>query len=45
MARKTERLTALKVQRLDKPGLHHDASGLYLKIGPTGGKSWFFATP
>ena len=35
-------LTAKKVERLKKPGRYRDGHirGLYLQIGPTGGKSW-----
>ncbi len=35
-------LTAKKVERLKQPGRYRDGHirGLYLQIGPTGGKSW-----
>lgn len=36
------RLTALQVQRLAEPGLHHDGAGLYLQISATGTKSWVY---
>jgi Arm DNA-binding domain len=36
------RLTALRVQRLDKPGRHADGNGLYLAINDNGAKSWLF---
>ena len=40
MARKTERLTALKVPRVaKKPGFHADGRGLYLQV-TSGGASW-----
>jgi integrase len=40
MARTTERLTALKVERLtEKPGMHADGSGLYLQVTDNGA-SW-----
>jgi integrase len=42
MARKVNRLTAVAVNRETKPGYHADGAGLYLRIGPTGGKSWSF---
>jgi hypothetical protein len=42
MARAGNRLTALKVARATKPGRLCDGHGLYLKIGPTGAKSWVF---
>lgn len=35
-------LSVRKVQALDRPGFHADGGGLYLKVGPTGGKSWAF---
>ena len=42
MARTTERLTALKVERLtDKPGMHADGSGLYLQVTDNGA-SWIY---
>src|SRR5262249_7618270 len=46
MARTTERLTALKVDRLVKakarrPGWYHDGHGLYLQIAE-GGASWVY---
>jgi integrase len=36
------KLTALAVTRLSKPGFHGDGGGLYLQVGPSGGKSWVF---
>jgi integrase len=42
MARVSNRLTAMAVQKLKEPGRHADGDGLYLQIGPTGGKSWLF---
>lgn len=36
------RLTALQVQKLKKPGYHADGAGLHLCVKPTGGKSWIF---
>ena len=38
------RLSARRVQALTKPGMHGDGAGLYLRIGPTGGKSWVLRT-
>jgi integrase len=38
------RLSARRVQTLTKPGMHGDGAGLYLRIGPTGGKSWVLRT-
>lgn len=42
MGKGIEKLTALKVARLAKPGYHGDGGGLYLQIGPKGAKSWIF---
>lgn len=36
------KLNALAVQRANKPGLYGDGEGLYLRVAPTGGKSWVF---
>jgi hypothetical protein len=40
MARIEARLTDWAVKRASRPGAYHDGRGLYLHIGPTGGKSW-----
>ncbi len=42
MAQKIQRLTALAISRLNKPGLYADGGGLYLRIGRNGSKSWTF---
>jgi integrase len=45
MARLTERLTARGVQTAkaaDRPLMLADGRGLYLRVGPTGSKSWIF---
>jgi len=42
MARQIERLSARRVQLAGKPGMHPDGGGLYLRIGPTGAKSWVY---
>lgn len=42
MARVSNRLTAMTVQKLKEPGRYADGGGLYLQVGPTGGKSWLF---
>jgi Arm DNA-binding domain len=42
MAQKIQRLSALAVSRLSKPGLYADGGGLYLRIGRNGSKSWTF---
>ena len=42
MPRHLNRLTALQVGRLNKPGLHADGGGLYLQITKVGNKSWLF---
>ncbi|MDR3414296.1 MAG: Arm DNA-binding domain-containing protein [Formivibrio sp.] len=44
MARQEKRLSALAVTKVTKPGMYADGLGLYLRVGPTGAKSWFFAT-
>ncbi len=38
------KLTARKVSTLKSPGMYGDGDGLYLRIGPTGGKSWILRT-
>jgi integrase len=40
MARQTERLTALKVEKTNEPGMYADGGGLYLRITPEGTKNW-----
>ena len=42
MAREYNRLTAASVKSIRKPGRYSDGGGLYLQVGPTGGKSWLF---
>ncbi len=42
MAREVDKLSPAKVNKTTKPGLYGDGGGLYLHIGPTGGKSWIF---
>jgi integrase len=42
MARVIGRLKAVTVTKAKTPGLLADGGGLYLRIGPTGGKSWVF---
>jgi integrase len=42
MARQQQRLTALQVTKLTKPGLYGDGGGLTLQITTTGAKSWLF---
>lgn len=42
MARRLNILTALAVRNAATPGLTADGGGLYLQVGPTGGKSWLF---
>lgn len=34
------KLTARKVETLREPGMYGDGEGLYLRVGPTGSKSW-----
>lgn len=33
-------LTAAKVKSISKPGLHGDGGGLYLRVAPSGSRSW-----
>ena len=42
MGRQQQRLTALRVGKLTKPGLYGDGGGLTLQITPGGVKSWLF---
>ena len=40
MAKLTNRLSAAHVRTITARGFHHDGSGLYLQVSPTGSKSW-----
>ena len=42
MARQQQRLSAVQVTKLTKPGLYGDGGGLTLQITTTGAKSWLF---
>src|SRR5262245_14678488 len=42
MARTIGRLTALKVDRAKRPGMHADGGGLYLRVTDSGTKNWVF---
>ncbi|MCW1401062.1 tyrosine-type recombinase/integrase [Novosphingobium sp. MW5] len=42
MAKSINRLSALELKRLAKPGLHPDGGNLYLCVSPKGAKSWRF---
>ena len=42
MARGINRLSSLTVTRAKEPGLYADGGGLYLRVGPTGAKSWIY---
>lgn len=42
MARKIGKLTALTVAQAKRRGYYSDGGGLYLQVGPTGGKSWVY---
>lgn len=40
MARETNKLNALDVAKLEKPGYYFDGGGLYLQVSKSGSKSW-----
>src|SRR6516164_2134349 len=40
MARASERLTALKVEKAKRPGMYADGGGLYLRVTSEGAKNW-----
>jgi hypothetical protein len=42
MSKEIERLSALAVTRMNKPGLYADGAGLYLRISRGGSKAWAF---
>src|SRR5260370_36062790 len=42
MARPAERLSARTVQTVKDRGLYADGKGLYLRVGPSGAKSWIY---
>jgi Arm DNA-binding domain len=42
MVQKIQRLTALAVSRVSKPGMYADGGGLYLRVGRNGSKRWAF---
>lgn len=42
MARQEKRLSAIAVTKATEPGMYPDGLGLYLRVGPTGAKSWVF---
>lgn len=42
MARGSQKLTALKVKSVTSPGLYGDGLGLWLRVRPSGVKSWAF---
>jgi integrase len=42
VAKTTDRLTALQVKKLSKPGVYPDGNGLYLQVSKSGSKSWFY---
>lgn len=44
MARALNKLTTRKVASLKQAGRHSDGGGLYLRITPSGGRSWQFMT-
>jgi integrase len=42
MERKLNKLSPAEVKNKKAPGLYGDGAGLYLCVGPTGGKNWLF---
>src|SRR3974377_887929 len=40
MARATNRLTALKVEKAKEPAMYADGGGLYLRVTPDGARNW-----
>src|SRR3974377_2203252 len=42
MARIANRLTALKVEKANRPGMYADGSGLYLRVTKEGTKNWVY---
>lgn len=42
MARTVEKLTALAVDRISKPGMYADGNGLYLRVTPDKTKNWVY---
>ena len=42
MARTGSKLTAVEVTKAKGPAVLHDGGGLYLRVSPTGAKSWVF---
>lgn len=42
VGRTINKLSAVAVNRAGRPGLYGDGAGLWLQVGPTGGKSWLF---
>src|ERR1700730_16782888 len=42
MARGSDRLSARAIQSAKGRGLYADGKGLYLRVGPTGSKSWIY---
>jgi integrase len=43
MKRQGNKLSALEVAKMKKPGRYGDGHGLWLQIGPSGSKSWTFS--
>ena len=42
MPKTTHRLTAISASNIKKPGLYPDGAGLYLRVKPSGSRSWVF---
>ncbi len=42
MPRESNKLSPIRVSKIKAPGRYADGGGLYLQVGPEGGKSWLF---
>lgn len=42
MAKTINKLTALQIKKISKPGWYADGQGLYLQVSPSGSKSWVY---
>jgi integrase len=44
MVQPMAKLSARSIQTISTPGMYGDGNGLYLRVGPTGGRSWIVRT-